>query len=78
VFLCTAHLTNSVSLQDIAGAVSKIEPEKSSKVAEAKNFLVSNPNSASAPQLHSKVDEANKKYTKIEQLLQCSQEKYVT
>lgn len=62
-------------MRDIAAAVSKIEPEKSSKVQEAKSFLVSNPNCASAPQLHSKVDEANKKYTKIEQLLQCSQEK---
>ncbi|KAM9745636.1 periplakin [Menidia menidia] len=62
-------------LRDISVAVSKIEPEKSSKVAEAKNFLVSNTNCASAPQLHSKVDEANKKYTKVEQLLQCSQEK---
>ncbi|XP_031726931.1 periplakin [Anarrhichthys ocellatus] len=62
-------------MRDIAAAVSKIEPEKSSKVQEAKSFLVSNPTCASAPQLHSKVDEANKKYTKIEQLLQCSQEK---
>ncbi|XP_044038638.1 periplakin [Siniperca chuatsi] len=62
-------------MRDIVGAVSKIEPEKSSKVQEAKSFLVSNPSCASAPQLHSKVDEANKKYTKIEQLLQCSQEK---
>ncbi|XP_038595284.1 periplakin [Micropterus salmoides] len=62
-------------MRDIAAAVSKIEPEKSSKVQEAKSFLVSNPSCASAPQLHSKVDEANKKYTKIEQLLQCSQEK---
>uniref|UniRef100_A0A8C4FDW1 Periplakin n=1 Tax=Dicentrarchus labrax TaxID=13489 RepID=A0A8C4FDW1_DICLA len=62
-------------MRDIAAAVSKIEPEKSSKVQEAKGFLVSNPNCASAPQLHSKVDAANKKYTKIEQLLQCSQDK---
>lgn len=62
-------------MRDIAAAVSKIEPEKSSKVQEAKSFLVSNQSCASAPQLHSKVDEANKKYTKIEQLLQCSQEK---
>nr|XP_020463998.1 periplakin [Monopterus albus] len=62
-------------MRDIAAAVSKIEPEKSSKVQEAKSFLVSNPKCASAPQLHSKVDEANRKYTKIEQLLQCSQEK---
>ncbi|XP_015255171.1 PREDICTED: periplakin [Cyprinodon variegatus] len=62
-------------MRDIAAAVSRIEPEKTSKVAEAKSFLTSNPKCASAPQLNSKVDEANKKYTKIEQLLQCSQEK---
>ncbi|XP_041634388.1 periplakin [Cheilinus undulatus] len=60
---------------DIAAAVSKIEPEKSSKVQEAKNFLVSNPNCASAPQLSTKVDETNKKYNKVKELLQCSQEK---
>uniref|UniRef100_A0A674PCR5 Periplakin n=1 Tax=Takifugu rubripes TaxID=31033 RepID=A0A674PCR5_TAKRU len=53
----------------------KIEPEKATKVKEAKAFLVSNPNCASAPQLHNKMDEANKKYTKVEQLLQGSQEK---
>ncbi|KAF1380041.1 hypothetical protein PFLUV_G00182370 [Perca fluviatilis] len=62
-------------MKDIAAAVSKIEPEKSSKVQESKSFLVSNPSCASAPQLNSKVDETNKKYTKIEQLLQCSQDK---
>ncbi|XP_013875750.1 periplakin [Austrofundulus limnaeus] len=62
-------------LREISAAVSKIEPEKSSKVKEARTFLASNANCASAPQLHSKVDEANKKYTKIEQLLQCSQDK---
>uniref|UniRef100_A0A3Q0SGZ2 Periplakin n=1 Tax=Amphilophus citrinellus TaxID=61819 RepID=A0A3Q0SGZ2_AMPCI len=62
-------------MKDIAAAVGKIEPEKSSKVQEAQRFLVSNPNCTSAPQLHSKVDQANKKYTKVEQLLQCSQDK---
>ncbi|XP_019959899.1 periplakin [Paralichthys olivaceus] len=62
-------------MRDIAAAVSKIEPEKASKSQEAKSFLVSNPNCNSAPQLHSKVDEANNKYAKIEELLQCSQEK---
>ncbi|XP_005462919.1 periplakin [Oreochromis niloticus] len=62
-------------MKDIAAAVRRIEPEKSSKVQEAQSFLVSNPNCASTSQLHSKVDEANKKYTKVEQLLQCSQEK---
>ncbi|XP_028267367.1 periplakin [Parambassis ranga] len=62
-------------MKDIAAAVTKIEPEKTSKVQEAKSFLASNPGCASAPQLHSKVDETNKKYTKVEQLLQGSQEK---
>ena len=75
---CTTHQPRRFFLQDIADAVSRIEPEKTSKVQEAKNFLVSNPNCVSAPQLHSKVDAANRKYTKIEQLLQCSQEKYGT
>ncbi|KAG7505080.1 periplakin [Solea senegalensis] len=60
---------------DIAAAVRRIEPEKSSKVQDAKSFLVSNPTCTSAAQLHSKVDEANKKYDRIEDLLQCSQEK---
>lgn len=63
--------------QDIAATVSKIEPEKTAKVQEAKSFLVSNPNCTSAPQLNSKLDTANNKYTKVEQLLQLSQEKYV-
>ncbi|XP_054614550.1 periplakin [Dunckerocampus dactyliophorus] len=62
-------------LKDIANAVHRIEPEKNSKVQEAKNFLVSNPTCASAPHLHSKADEVNRKYNNLEQLLQCSQEK---
>ncbi|KAM7372523.1 hypothetical protein PAMP_009685 [Pampus punctatissimus] len=62
-------------MKDIAAAITKIDPEKTSKVEEAKSFLVSNPTCTSAPQLHNKVDEANKKYTKVEQLLQGSQEK---
>lgn len=73
----TKLINPDVFLQDIATAVSKIEPEKTSKVQEAKSFLVSNPNCASASQLHSKMDEADKKYTKVEQLLQGSQDKYV-
>lgn len=57
-------------------AVHRIEPEKTSRVNEAKNFLVSNPTCPSAPYLHSKADDVNKKYNNLEQLLQCSQEKY--
>ncbi|XP_061605604.1 periplakin [Phyllopteryx taeniolatus] len=62
-------------MRDIDIAVHRIEPEKTAKVQEAKNFLVSNPKCASAPHLHNKADEVNKKYNYIEQLLQCSQEK---
>uniref|UniRef100_A0A8C7ZP36 Periplakin n=1 Tax=Oryzias sinensis TaxID=183150 RepID=A0A8C7ZP36_9TELE len=62
-------------MKDISAAVDKIKPEKSSKVEEARRFLVSNSKCASAPQLHSKADETEKKYAKVEQLLQCSQEK---
>lgn len=65
-----------VLLQDIAAEVQAIKPEKSSKVQEANTFLASNSTCASAPHLHSKVDEVNKKYLNVEQLLQCSQEKY--
>uniref|UniRef100_A0A673IPX5 SH3 domain-containing protein n=1 Tax=Sinocyclocheilus rhinocerous TaxID=307959 RepID=A0A673IPX5_9TELE len=56
-------------IKDIAAAVRKIEPEKSSKVQEAESFLRSSPKCASAPQLYSKVDEANKKYNKVDLLL---------
>ncbi|XP_004086468.1 periplakin [Oryzias latipes] len=62
-------------MKDISAAVDKIKPEKSSKVEEARRFLVSNSKCASAPQLHSKADETEKKCAKVEQLLQCSQEK---
>uniref|UniRef100_A0A672Q8L0 Periplakin-like n=1 Tax=Sinocyclocheilus grahami TaxID=75366 RepID=A0A672Q8L0_SINGR len=52
-----------------------IEPEKSSKVQEAESFLRSSPKCASAPQLYSKVDEANKKYNKVDLLLKCADDK---
>ncbi|KTF79486.1 hypothetical protein cypCar_00005898 [Cyprinus carpio] len=62
-------------IKDIAAAVRKIEPEKSAKVQEAESFLRSSPKCASAPQLYSKVDEANKKYNKVDLLLKCSDDK---
>uniref|UniRef100_A0A673IQL6 Periplakin-like n=1 Tax=Sinocyclocheilus rhinocerous TaxID=307959 RepID=A0A673IQL6_9TELE len=52
-----------------------IEPEKSAKVKEAETFLRSSPKCASAPQLYSKVDEANKKYNKVDLLLKCADDK---
>uniref|UniRef100_A0A8C2CNV1 Periplakin n=1 Tax=Cyprinus carpio TaxID=7962 RepID=A0A8C2CNV1_CYPCA len=52
-----------------------IEPEKSTKVKEAETFLRSSPKCASAPQLYSKVEEANKKYNKVDSLLKCADDK---
>ncbi|XP_059901992.1 periplakin [Gadus macrocephalus] len=62
-------------MKDIAAAVSLIEPEKRSKVQQAESFLASNPKCSSAPQLHTKVTDANNKYNKVELLLKCSEEK---
>ncbi|KAM4635298.1 periplakin [Polymixia lowei] len=62
-------------MKDISAAVSKIEPEKSSKVQQAESFLTSNPKCASAPQLYTKVDDVNKKYNTVDQLLKCSEDK---
>ncbi|XP_043091063.1 periplakin [Puntigrus tetrazona] len=62
-------------IKDIAAAVRKVEPEKSTKVQEAESFLKSSPKCASAPQLYSKVDEANKKYNKVDLLLKSADDK---
>ncbi|XP_030646106.1 periplakin [Chanos chanos] len=62
-------------MKDIATAVHKIEPEKVSKVQEAERFLKSNPKCASAPQLYAKVDEADKKYNRVDLLLKCAEDK---
>ncbi|KAG9349837.1 hypothetical protein JZ751_026190 [Albula glossodonta] len=64
-------------LKEIKTVVEKIEPEKTSKVNEAETFLSCNPTCASAPQLFSKVDEANRKYNKVNLLLTCSEDKLV-
>ena len=45
---------------------------------QAESFLASNPKCSSAPQLHTKVTDANNKYNKVELLLKCSEEKYAT
>ncbi|XP_064178533.1 periplakin-like isoform X1 [Anguilla rostrata] len=63
--------------KEIKAIVQKIEPEKSSKIQEAQTFLATNPACASAPQLFTKVDEATKKYNKVNLLLACSEDKLV-
>ncbi|KAG9264011.1 periplakin [Astyanax mexicanus] len=62
-------------MKDIASAVRRIEPEKTSKVQEAELFLKSSPKCASSPQLYSKVAETNNKYNKVDQLLKCADDK---
>ncbi|KAJ8374148.1 hypothetical protein SKAU_G00047280 [Synaphobranchus kaupii] len=62
-------------LKDIEAVVRKIEPEKASKVREAETFLATNPRCASAPELYNKVDRANKKCDKVNQLLKYSKDK---
>ncbi|KAJ8246123.1 hypothetical protein GJAV_G00263880 [Gymnothorax javanicus] len=64
-------------LKEIKASVEKIEPEKTSKIQEAETFLASKPTCASAPQLFNKVDEAVKKYDKVDLLLKCSEDKLV-
>ncbi|KAL2101515.1 hypothetical protein ACEWY4_003276 [Coilia grayii] len=62
-------------MKDIKAAAGKILPEKVSKTKEAETFLKSNPKCASAPLLYSKVDEADKKYNKVDLLLKLADEK---
>ncbi|KAM9457669.1 periplakin [Clarias gariepinus] len=63
------------NLRDISSIVRKIEPEKTSKIREAETFLKSTPKCASAPQLSAKVDTTFNKYSKVEQLLKCTDDK---
>ncbi|XP_047656821.1 periplakin-like [Tachysurus fulvidraco] len=63
------------NMRDIASAVRKIEPEKTSKIREAETFLKTNPKCASAPQLSSKVDTTINKHNKVQQLLQCADDR---
>uniref|UniRef100_A0AAR2KHQ2 Desmoplakin SH3 domain-containing protein n=1 Tax=Pygocentrus nattereri TaxID=42514 RepID=A0AAR2KHQ2_PYGNA len=62
-------------MKEIASAVRRIEPEKTSKVQEAEVFLKSSPKCASVPQLYSKVADTNNKYNKVDQLLKCADDK---
>ncbi|KAL7850061.1 hypothetical protein SRHO_G00194100 [Serrasalmus rhombeus] len=62
-------------MKEIASAVRRIEPEKTSKVQEAEVFLKSGPKCASVPQLYSKVADTNNKYNKVDQLLKSADDK---
>ncbi|CAI9624123.1 unnamed protein product [Staurois parvus] len=62
-------------LKNIANNVRRIEPEKTNKVQECEVYLSKSPEVSSTPVLRSKINETNKKYDKVNELLNCSQEK---
>nr|DBA19225.1 TPA: hypothetical protein GDO54_015091 [Pyxicephalus adspersus] len=62
-------------LKNIANNVRRIEPEKTQKVKECEVYLSKSPEVSSTPILRSKINETNKKYDKVNELLNCSQDK---
>lgn len=62
-------------IKNIANNVRRIEPDKTMKVQECEVYLSKSPEVSSTPILRSKVNETNKKYDKVNELLNCSQDK---
>ncbi|XP_018414101.1 PREDICTED: periplakin [Nanorana parkeri] len=62
-------------LKNVANNVRRIEPEKTQKVQECEVYLSKSPEVSSTPILRSKISETNKKYDKVNELLNCSQDK---
>ncbi|KAM5152388.1 periplakin [Mantella aurantiaca] len=62
-------------LKNIANNVRRIEPDKSQKVQECEIYLSKSPEISSTPILRSKINETNKKYDKVNELLNSSQDK---
>ncbi|XP_069840398.1 periplakin [Dendropsophus ebraccatus] len=62
-------------LKNIANNVRRIEPEKAQRVQECEVYLSKTPESPSAPILRSKINETNKKYDRVNDLLTSAQDK---
>lgn len=62
-------------LQNITNEVRRIEPEKTRKIQECEAFIESVPNTGSATLVRNKVENTNKKYERVVQLLSAAQEK---
>lgn len=62
-------------LQNITNEVRRIEPEKVRKIQECEAFIESVPNTGSATLVRNKVENTNKKYERVVQLLSAAQEK---
>ncbi|XP_039095232.1 periplakin [Hyaena hyaena] len=62
-------------LKNITNELLRIEPEKVHGTAECEEFMQSLPGSGSAPLLRTRVDDTNRKYERLVQLLNLAQEK---
>ncbi|XP_010123308.1 PREDICTED: periplakin, partial [Chlamydotis macqueenii] len=65
----------SKDLKNITNEVRRIEPEKTRKIQECEVFIESVPNTGSATLVKNKVENTNKKYDRVVQLLSAAQEK---
>lgn len=65
-------------LKDISNNVRRIEPEKSQRVQECEVYLSKAQTASSAPILRSKINETNKKYERVNDLLTSAQDKIET
>ncbi|KAM6078371.1 periplakin [Theristicus caerulescens] len=65
----------SKELKNITNEVRRIEPEKTRKIQECEVFIESVPNTGSATLVKNKVENTNKKYDRVVQLLSAAQEK---
>lgn len=63
------------SLQNITNELLRIEPEKARSTAECEVFLQALPGSGSAPLLRTRVEDTNRRYERLVQLLDSAQEK---
>lgn len=61
--------------QNITNEVRRIEPEKVRKIQDCEAFIESVPNTGSATLVKNKVENTNKKYDRVVQLLSAAQEK---
>lgn len=66
-----------MSPQNITNELLRIEPEKAHSTAECEAFMQALPGSGSAPLLRTRVEDTNRRYERLVQLLDSAQEKWV-
>lgn len=66
------------SPQNITNELLRIEPEKARSTAECEAFMQALPGSGSIPLLRTRVEDTNRRYERLVQLLDSAQEKWVS